>query len=226
MKLHKINHDLKTVLWCGPGALATLTGLPTSRIMAVLRHVTGRRTVKGVYHSEIIKAGEFLGLRFWPQMTRRQTLARWTAEQRHLLHAGAVLLSVSHHYVTVSGRMFNDNWTKVPVPLKKAPRRRARVRAAWHVTFSPNFVPAEIPKAPAPLKPAAPNYSAKARALARRHGIQIDVGDPSPDCIYVSLPDGATIGDRHEGDHYVYDWASALDRVNGYVEDLTKVVKW
>lgn len=223
MKLHPIKHDLKTVCWCGPGALATLTGHPTSYIMEVLRYVTRRQTVKGVSHTELIQAGELLGLRFWPQMTRRRTLARWTAEQRDLLRAGAVVFNVSNHYVTVSGRMFNDNWTKTPVPLKKAPRRRARVRAAWHVTFTPGFVPAPLPKPPAVVRPAAPNFSAKARTLARRHGIQIDVGDPSPDCIYVCLPDGCTIPDRHEGDHYVYDWASALGRVEDYVADLTRL---
>lgn len=230
MKLHPINHDIKTTLWCGPGALATITGLPVSHVMAVLRHVTGRRTIKGVRHSDMFKAGAMLGLTFLPQNVysyvenhQLPTLARWTKIYQENLASAAFLVNVSQHYVTVSGRKFNDNWTKSPVALSKAPRRRARVRAAWKVVKDPNFVPALPPAPPAPAKPASPNYSAKARALARKHGIQIEVGDPSPDCIYVTLPEECGIKDRHEGDHYVYDWAEALDRVKGYVEDLTRI---
>ena len=227
MKLHPIKHDLKTTLWCGPGALATITGLPTSYIMATLRHVTGRKTIKGVYPSELRKAGELLGFRFFEvdpgYRGPRRSLARWTDENSHLLKAGAVVFNVSHHYVTVSGRMFNDNWTKTPVSLKKAPRRRAKVRGAWHVVPVPGFVPAPLPVPPPALQPSGPNYRAKAQRLARAHGIDVTVGDPSPDCIGVWPPpaldhDGK---DRHEGDHYVYDWAEALGRVEDYVKDLT-----
>lgn len=232
MKLHKINHDLKTVLWCGPGALCTLTGLPSSRIMAVLKYVTGKPVVKGVSVGHLAKAAAFLGYQFVPQSVYSlatenglPTLAKWTSENSQLLSKGAVVFVVSNHFVTVSGRKFCDNWTRVPVALKKAPRRRARVHSAWHVVPIVGFKPQPLPTPPPDLKSARPNYSAKAYALARKHEIEVTAGEPSPDCIWVGPPPSLTDEDtdRYAGDHYVYDWAEALERVRGYVEDLGKV---
>lgn len=225
MKLHKIKHDLKTTLWCGPAALATLTGLPTSRIMSVLRAVTGRRTVKGIYNSDLLKAGAALGLEFFDLKVPfgDMTLARWTAENKNHLKGIPHIINVTGHYVTVCGGSFVDNWTKRPVRLKKAPHRRCRVQRVWAVRKSLG-TPLSLPPEPLPevRGPSGPQYGRKARDLARKHGIVLEVGDPSPDCIWVGPPPGLE-NDRHDGDHYCYDWDEALDRVKGYVEDLLKL---
>lgn len=239
MKLHAINHDLKTTLWCGPAALAAISGLPTSHVMAVLRSVTGQQVVKGVTNWALKKAGEQLGFRFISQPIEGPepstpfrclpTLARWTAENPQLLAAGAVIVNVTGHYVTVKGRSFIDNGTRKPVSLKKAPHRRARVQAAWHVVPMPGFkvlTPTAPPPKVEPARPAPNPAKREAYRLAMTvEGLEIDREARGSDVIWVYPPPALSADekDRYAGDHGCYDWDEVLKRVKNYIADLTTV---
>lgn len=152
-KLHPIVKDIKNVVWCGPGALATISGRPVSEVMHVVRKVTGQASPKGVRYSHLERSARLLGYALeeipihWGKLS---TMARWTADNRSTLQSNAVVLCLSNHYVTVSGRTFNDNASVVPIPLKKAPYRRSRVRRAWRVVKIPGNVPAIVVPPPAP----------------------------------------------------------------------------
>jgi len=65
MNLYPIKHDLPGKLWCGPSALSTSTGLPTSVIHQAIkqaRNVTCRhRPVKGVSTRNLEAAAKLLG---------------------------------------------------------------------------------------------------------------------------------------------------------------------
>lgn len=144
-KLHPIKNDIKTTLWCGPAALATITGRPVSECMQAIRDARnwGRnKPIKGVSCWLLEQAAKRLGLRFEQVFTTfggenvmrpRPTLAAWTRENKSKFADAPVLLIVTGHYVTVAGNSFNDNHTRTPVRLRRAPHRRKRVKAAWRV---------------------------------------------------------------------------------------------
>jgi hypothetical protein len=228
----KITHDIKTALWCGPAAISAVTGRPTSEIMALARHFTGKKTVKGLsvralrqvlnalgYRTdEIFSAGlEFCaGNPNW-----KPTLAKWTKENAKAFSKLPCVVLVSNHYVTVKGRQLVDTFTPgfEPVPLKKAPWRRARVAKVLRVekTEGPVFVP------PPPFKPVVETAGRGAvLRLARQYNIEVDDQQKEFDQIWIYPPPALTDGalDRFDGDHCVFDWADAMQRVKGYISDL------
>lgn len=59
------------------------------------------------------------------------TIARWlkTRKDRNEMN----LVSAGHHWQLVKGNKFVDSFTQVPVFIRKAPHRRARVKDVWQV---------------------------------------------------------------------------------------------
>lgn len=229
MKLHPINHDLKTTLWCGPGALATISGQPTSVCMAALRDSTRREgPVKGVGTCHLVKAAARLGYRLVnisPTADYKPTMAAWTRENKPAFADNPVVLVVANHYVSVKGRSFNDNWCKVPMPLKKARLRRARVAAAYRVeVMDPDTSPPVAKQVKmVPIRPPVNKARAKAMQIARANGFHCGKDNEASDVIWVYAPLSLdTEGlDRYNSEgHACYDWDEALVRVYNYVSDL------
>lgn len=221
--LKPIIHDRATTLWCGPGALAILSGRPTSEIHRVLQGVTGRKTIKGLWTGELCKAADKLGITLTrtASIQHEPTLAQWTRQNKALLASHTMLLQVSNHYVVVSGRQFVDNQNQTPIPLSKAPGRRRRVK---HVLLvSEHGRPVQIPT-PAPKRvDASRKERTEAKALAALHGIPIEPYENGVGEFWVYPPPGldSEDKDRAYGDHLAYDWSDVLERVKGYVADLT-----
>jgi hypothetical protein len=149
MKLHKIKHDLKSTLWCGPAALSAVTGEPTSRIHGIIKGLRGNdKPIIGVRNSELVKAARILGFELepifdafaeWRAMPAcglpliYPTLAKFVRVNRDALK-DPVIINVTGHYVTVHRRTFVDNNVNPEgVRLKTAPHRRCRVKRAWRV---------------------------------------------------------------------------------------------
>lgn len=234
MKLHPINHDLKTTLWCGPAALATVTGKPVSECVAALQKTTRKTApIKGVTNLMLTRAAAHLGIKLveLPPPVQETflmpTLAAWTRCNRHEFAAQPVIVNVTGHYVVVSGRSFNDNHTRTPVNLKKAPHRRARVQHVFRCEPLPpgSPVPEVLPK-DIPPRVAHPEFQARceARRLAALFGVEVERDVNTNDLIWVYPPKSLAWPeekDRHAGDHATYSWAEALRRVKEYIEDLT-----
>ena len=129
--LYAINHTNKSSLWCGPAAIAAVTGYDTATIHRVARSVCNRRRLAGMYLSELAATLQALGAKntLHRLSGKLPTLAQWLKAHTQTLRNKTVVLVVGNHYVTVSGRYFIDNHTVDAVPLRDAPRRRARVRA-------------------------------------------------------------------------------------------------
>ena len=142
----KITHDIRTTLWCGPAAISASTGEPTSKIMALAKHFTRDKVVKGISNRTLISTLDALGYRvevvyesihsFFSGGPPRPTLAAWTKANAGIFSEHPVIIMVTGHYVTVKGRLFVDTMTPgyAPVRLKKAPGRRSRVCRAWRIT--------------------------------------------------------------------------------------------
>lgn len=229
--LKPIVHDRATTLWCGPAVLAAISGQPTSAIHRVLQGVTGRATIKGVCNQELCKAALKLGHQLIAlppndvislRYATYPTLARWTRQNAALLAQHTVIIQVTGHYVAVSGRTFVDSHTKVPVSLKRAPHRRCRVQSVYLVRKVEGAV-VEIP-APAPRRvDASRKERTEAKALAALHGIPIEPYENGVGEFWVYPPPGldSEAKDRNYSDHLAFDWSDVLERVKGYVADLT-----
>lgn len=227
MKLHPINHDLKSTLWCGLAALSVISGQPTSICReAVRKHVRGRdgkpALIKGISWTSLIKAAATLGYRLDAEFVkgvkngRQPTLAQWLRQNKSLYKDKPVIVNVTGHYVTVCGRSLIDNQTEKAVPLGSAPHRRCRVKAVFAVTQTHKVV--ELPK-PAPyVRPAGYDALRKAKILAAQHGIEVsEHANPGEYWVYPPAGFESEEHDPHYDDHLAYDRLETLKRVEEYV---------
>lgn len=138
MRLHKVKHDHRGLCWCGPAAVSALTGRGTAEIIAILKQVSGRRRIKGVYNGWIAKALQRLGYSMFLRNVygaNKPTLARWTREHPVTRRTKFLLIQVTGHYVVVHGRKLIDSRYKDGVFLGQAKGlRRKRVRKVFIVT--------------------------------------------------------------------------------------------
>jgi hypothetical protein len=232
-KLHPVKHDLKTVQWCGPTALAAISGQPTSVVHAAIkqcaRHI---KHVKGVSYGLLQNAGAALGYRLqyrdaanWGNAKRTwPTLAQWLRANKAIYAQTPVIVCVTGHYVTVCGRSFIDNHTKTTVPLSKAPGRRCRVKAFFVVS------PLTTPVPPVVVPPKAIDVHRvvrqEAKALAAKHEIRIEGHNPGEFWVYP--PHGlyhAEEADPYDDNHLAFGWPDVLKRVKEYAADALQVAE-
>lgn len=117
--------------WCGPAALAIITGQRYDAMLALLGDVAQRSRVMGVHDWEMRAALRATG---WEMMrvpaNPDLTLAAWmrarSANQQAVLYLVCISRSKGH-YVVVQGRKAADNHTKAPVWLTDFPHRRKRI---------------------------------------------------------------------------------------------------
>ncbi len=222
--LYKIKHTNKSKMWCGPAAIAAVTGYDTATITKLLRSVSGRASVRGVYCSDLLAALKILGYaateigRAPSFRWERSTLLQWRKRHRAAAKASPVIVNVTGHYVTLFGDMLVDNHTKTPVRFSKAPHRRKRVKQAWAIRKVGNST--WIDKAILPTSEKAAKRMAL--RLAKQNDIEIDAPELGDDgVIWVYGPD--CLNDEEHDDpvyseHYCDTWAEALERVNAYIE--------
>jgi hypothetical protein len=135
----------------------------------------------------------------------------------------------------VQGRRFCCGLTQKPVSLKHDKvKRRARVAGVWKITYNQfdgeaieDLLPELNPdSAAAKIKRCENSAAAKARRLAKKHDIEIEVewgfGRYTRILVWgcALTMDSAVIDDPYAGDHYAEDWQDALERVETYVELL------
>lgn len=176
--------------WCGPSALAAITGLNYMAALGVFQNIRGPNRVgrtaaiMGVHNPEMMRALTRAGYRTQEiGFARGATLARFLRERTDEQRSSTILVNAGHHYVVVKGNKGIDNKTKTPVFISKMPGRRMRMARAWIVT---KVAPAAKPMAPvivAQQAEAAKAAKAKlaeqgriyreVRALCTQHGFKI-----------------------------------------------------
>jgi len=129
--LHPVNHNLKTICWCGPAALSAVTGHSTAVIVAALKEMTGRRIIKAMYPMDLVRylrhAGYLAGITYEYGAGDRPTLAAWIRDRKQRPWTERHIVMVTGHFVALSPRLFADNKNRTPIPHKQAPHRRSRV---------------------------------------------------------------------------------------------------
>jgi hypothetical protein len=131
--------------YCGPAAIALLTGRHVDDVAYVLREMSGRRAIKGVNNRWMVAALASMGRMALPvptgaiargglAPTLTQALAGCLKGRRP---DAAFLLIVTGHYVVIQGRKLWDNKHPDGVYLGECPYRRKRVKAVWAVEKAP-----------------------------------------------------------------------------------------
>lgn len=146
---HKIDHDLDTLLWCGPAAVAALTGASTSEIRELIRDYRedGEARVDGTVDPEIAYVFDQLGydmrLVYFchaPMYKMAPTFARWLRDMPRESHVGYLVGQRADgrkagHWCVVAGDWYLCSYSKaVWLPLDEAPRRRARIQSAYAIS--------------------------------------------------------------------------------------------
>ena len=114
--------------YCGPFAIAALTGGTTDDASRLVRSFTGRRAIKYMYTDELkealIRRGKKLKHISFPKGCR-PTLSQWIA--KHAKPDTSYVVLVTGHYVVVSNNRFACSQNPTLVKLDDAPGKRRRV---------------------------------------------------------------------------------------------------
>lgn len=207
--------------YCGPTAIATILGISTDDASKLIRVQSGKPAARGVSTLNLIRTLAAAGCKVshirgqWA--TKDQpTLAAWLKagglpRDRH------VVVIHGNHFGTILGTRYLCSLTKrQTVGLKDIPKRRARVAEWLIVDRLPAAAPvvAKVMRAPDSER----KFREKAKALAAKHGIEIEVVRDSGSIIVWGHPSVMdTDADPHDGDHYAEGWGDALTRVEEYV---------
>lgn len=213
--LHAVNHDLPDCrLWCGPAAIAAVTGQPTSVIHEAIKQDRGDRApVRGVFPGELARVMARLGYAITVQAECQgldvQAFCKVFAP---MSQAVPLIAATADHYFVLAQGLFLDNGTRWPIEPELAHARGTVVEAlGFKLVREP-----DIPTPPATPPDAA--LLAKARRLARKHGIVVESLGPGR-CWQVWCPE-LDHDDPFEDENTVDSGAAALRLVERYVHCL------
>jgi hypothetical protein len=217
--------------FCGPAALSIIAGIDTAEAAAVIRNVNKKRSVTGTYDWEIIKSLNLLGYnvasaaKLNPLTPKANpTLAGWLKSDGRDGKT-LYLVAAGNHWLVVQGRRYCCGKTSEIVSIRdEKVKRRARVTAVYRIEQERKVAVSEV--LPAKVKDTEATVRRKARALAAKHGIEIetyrnyDDGEYYTQIIVWGLSGICDDEERDPfcGDHYADDWADALERVQEYVK--------
>lgn len=202
--LKPVIHDAKQKLWCGPYAIAALTGQRTSIVYDILKDLRGAGYITGLWDEELIGAFNRLGYVTVNKIRGQgKTSAQFARKHKEIV----VARTKDHYFVVVDGKVC-DQSNQTPIDPEKAWFKDDVVLHAW--TFA-----ATRPAAPLPVKLTDKAEMSRAKVLAKRHGIEIEEDD---DMWWVTCERFADdpLGD----DHIAYNGVQVLEKVMTYVECL------
>jgi hypothetical protein len=219
--------------FCGPAALSIIAGIDTAEAAAVIRKGNGARSIKGTTHYDILRALALLGYKASSaakidpfKRKTNPTIAAWLkSDERD--GQSLYLISAGYHWQVVQGRRFCCGITKDIVSIRDPKvKRRARVVAVWKIEQDHKVNLADVLPAKVKVKDTEATVRRKARALAAKHGIEIetyrnyDDGEYYTQIIVWGLSGICDDEERDPfcGDHYADDWADALERVQEYAK--------
>lgn len=180
LTLHFVENDTKAKAFCGPTAIAAVTGKSISIIRDACRmaphdsnwpaRFLRAPNVRGITNRELETVLNTLGyIGRWVEAPGRPTLAAWLDNRNAEQRGNPCIVNVTGHYVAVGGYMFVDTFTKGQVvEIDEAPRRRKRVQRVFIVTgqVAPSAVVSKQPAARVKMANKAPWECARCRDYA------------------------------------------------------------
>ena len=121
--------------YCGPFAIAALTGGTTDDASRLVRSFTGRRYIKWMYTSEVAKALQLRGKAIrrvnW-RRRERPTLNQWI--NTHAKPDTSYVVLVTGHFIVVSNNRYACSEFPTAVRLDDAPGKRRKVEGYIEIT--------------------------------------------------------------------------------------------
>ncbi|MDC3296057.1 hypothetical protein OAU55_00225 [Candidatus Pelagibacter sp.] len=225
LKIKPINHGTTKAdrnRYCGPSVISAITGMTTGEAARLIRHVGGRKSIKGSSTWEVKRSLDLCGIEskrttFGLTLGRSKgvTLAGWLKGTVKERTADRVFLIVAGwHWQLVQGRRYVCGIVGDVVSIKdKKIKRRARVAEVYELTsMGAITTPSEAMKP----KQTTNNFRGKAQRLAKKMGMEISIertgyGDNSYWIDYEGEDDYVDLG-VIEG-HCSYDWYEVLDKL-------------
>jgi len=225
LKIKPINHGTTKAdrnRYCGPSVISAITGMTTGEAARLIRHVGGRKSIKGSSTWEVKRSLDLCGIEskrttFGLTLGRSKgvTLAGWLKGTVKERTADRVFLIVAGwHWQLVQGRRYVCGIVGDVVSIKdKKIKRRARVAEVYELTSIGKITtPSEATKP----KQTTNNFRGKAQRLAKKMGMEISIertgyGDNSYWIDYEGEDDYVDLG-VIEG-HCSYDWYEVLDKL-------------
>lgn len=138
MKLNTLKaNGFKYKHWCGPTALAIITGRTLKYCHNKLAAIRGQSParLRGVWNSNMRIALDHMGfvaIRVCPK--QRKTLRHFIEEEQTTDQFRSVMLvNVTKHYVVIQRGMVVDNHCSTPMPVREHPMWRKRIDHMWVV---------------------------------------------------------------------------------------------
>lgn len=125
--------------YCAPGAIAIACDVSTDVAAKAIRDVTGKRAVRRVSMSAIVRSFLRVGgptLRMIPialAQYERRTVEGFVAENVARGWNGMFLVEVAGHVLITEGGDVCDNCTVYPLAVARFKGRRKRVKTAWRI---------------------------------------------------------------------------------------------
>lgn len=132
--------DVKHTPYCGPTAVAALTGVPVGRIEKMIRRkrrgghrdaLGRRRAVRGTYTWEIVRLLTRLGCKVQEMADPESTFGRFCDDTAHM--SSAFLVEVTGHFMAVYRGSFIDTGHMQPTPAAGYAKAARRVKRAWRI---------------------------------------------------------------------------------------------
>ncbi len=170
--------------YCGPAVISAVTGMTTGEAARLIRHVGGRKSIKGSSTWEVKRSLELCGIEskrttFGLTLGRSKgvTLAGWLKATVKERTANRVFLIVAGwHWQLVQGRRYVCGILGSPASIKdKRIKRRARVSEVYELTsMGAITTPSEAVK-PKRVACGADSDRGKAQRLAKKMGMEISI---------------------------------------------------
>jgi hypothetical protein len=218
VNIKSVNHQRgDTNRYCGPSVISAITGMATGEAARLIRHVGGRKAIRGSSVREVTDALAMCGIKseyqsFGMKLGRSKgpTLAGWLKATVKERTADRVFLIIAGwHWQLVQGRRIVCGILGSPTSVRdKRVKRRARVANVYELHSTGAITtPPEAKKAKS--VDANRNYRSKAQSLAKKLGMEISIertgyGDNSYWIDYEGEDDYVDLG-VIEG-HCSYDW--------------------
>lgn len=161
-RLHDVVNDTKSRAFCGPTAVAAITGEPVSRVrdaFRLVRHGAGwteydrAPSITGTRDYEVQRVLRLFGyVGSWRRIAGQPTLAAWLEGRTGVERTHPCVVHITGHWVAVSGWVFCDTFSKGQVvDADQAPGRRKRAKDVFVIT-SRCPPTAHIPTKAAPVR--------------------------------------------------------------------------
>jgi hypothetical protein len=139
------NQELRKNRFCGPSVISSITGLSSECAASWVKHVCGKKIVKGMYNHEMKKTLDSLSVDYSfknIEFTKEsETFFKWSKKADL---SKTYLLVVGYHYVVVSGGFVYDNqYGKVLI--KETKHKKKKVKTIFQIIrqkrYSKDFFP-------------------------------------------------------------------------------------